>query len=234
MTLAIMQPYLFPYIGYFQLVNAADKFVVYDDVTFRKKGWINRNKILVNGSEVIFTVPLKNASSFVTIGQTEINKNLYENWKANFFKTLAMTYAKAPQYKRVFDLVTSVFNESHNTISSLATSSIVETCKYIGIDTDFIFTSSQYKNNDLKSQERVIDICKIENASTYINAIGGKELYSKDDFAKFNISLKFVQTRPVKYHQFNDDFIPWLSIIDIMMFNEPKDIRSLLCEYDLN
>ena len=181
MKIGIMQPYVFPYIGYYQLINAVDRFVIYDDVAFIKQGWINRNKILLNGEGHVFTVPIKNASSFTTIAQTGINHDLYEGWKAKFLKTLLQAYAKAPYYKEVAALVTNVFNTKCDTISELAAESLVETCKYLGINTEFILTATGYGNKELRAKDRVIDICKKEKAAIYINPIGGKELYTKDD-----------------------------------------------------
>jgi hypothetical protein len=233
MTLAIMQPYIFPYIGYFQLINASDKFVVYSDVSFIKQGWINRNKILLNNAGFMFTVPLKDASSYISIAETELNLPVYSTWRSKFIKTLAMAYAKAPFYKRISDLVMSVLNEEHRTISDLATSSLTNTCSYIGVKSNISFDVTEYHNNNLKGQARIIDICKQEGAGTYINPIGGQELYSKDEFAAQNIELKFIKTGAITYTQFNNDFNSWLSIIDVMMFNSPENIMDFLGRYDL-
>lgn len=233
MKLGIMQPYIFPYIGYFQLVNAVDRFVVYDDVAYIKQGWINRNQLLLNGTAFMFTVPLKNASSFTTIAETEINRALYQGWKNKFLKTLEQAYSKAPYYAQVADLVTSVFSNDCRTISDLATKSILATSFYLGIDTEFVLSATQYTNNDLKAKDRVIDICKREHADVYINPIGGKEIYARDDFDNAGLSLNFIRARGISYKQFSNDFVPWLSIIDVMMFNSPETIKGFLNEYDL-
>ena len=230
MKLGVMQPYIFPYIGYFQLINAVDRFVVYDDVTFIKQGWINRNRILLNGAAHIFTVPLKNASSFVTIEKTEINKALYDPWRNKFMKTLGQAYSKAPHYSMASALIDNVLTAGHDTINSLAADSIMQTCNYIGIKTSFIGTAAHYANNDLKAQERIIDICRKEEAQTYINAAGGRELYSKADFEKAGLTLKFIKTHSITYPQSGNDFVPWLSIIDVMMFNTPDRILGFLKE----
>ena len=228
MKLAIMQPYIFPYIGYFQLINSSDYFVVYDDVAYIKQGWINRNKILVNDTEFIFTIPLRNASSFITINKTEINQALYPNWKAKFYKTVTMEYAKAPYFQPAFDLIASVLDDKHNTICELATNSLLMTSKYLGINTCFILGSMHYNNDQLKGQERIIDICKKENADIYINPNGGRELYSKRYFADYNIILRFLKSDEVHYPQFSDNFVPWLSVIDVLMFNSPDYIKNVL------
>ncbi|MCD6012866.1 MAG: WbqC family protein [Flavipsychrobacter sp.] len=230
MKLGVMQPYIFPYIGYFQLINAVDRFVVYDDVTFIKGGWINRNKILLNGAAHVFTVPLKNASSFVTIGNTEINHALYDSWKNKFMKTLEQAYRKAPYYETGYKLVSGVLNSKSNTIGELAAKSIIDTCSYIGVKTDFVTTATHYGNSELKAKDRVIDICKKEGADTYLNATGGKELYDKDDFRNNGLELKFIKTHGISYPQLGNEFVPWLSIIDVMMFNSPEAIQGFLKE----
>lgn len=229
-----MQPYIFPYIGYFQLIHSVDKFVVYDDVSYIKQGWINRNKILLNGNDFIFTVPIKNASSFTTIRNTAINHQLYEAWRTKFLKTMTQAYAKAPYYSVVYNLVASVLHEMHDTICSLATASLLETSEYLGLSTKFILSATAYNNNSLKAKDRIIDICRKENVNNYINPIGGKELYSKDEFSNGGITLRFIKSHKIAYIQFNNEFVPWLSIIDVMMFNKPGDIKSMLNEYDLD
>ncbi len=233
MKLGIMQPYIFPYIGYFQLIKAVDRFVVYDDVTFIKQGWINRNKILLNGAAHLFTLPLKNASSFTTIADTLINTDLYKVWRYRFEKTLTLAYSKAPYYKESVELIMSVFNSNYETISELAVGSILETCKFLGVKTEFVLTATAYHNNDLKAKERVIDICKREKADTYINAAGGKDMYSKEDFNNAGLELKFLKPHSIVYRQLKPTFVPWLSMIDVLMFNSAEEIRTLFNEYDL-
>ena len=234
MKLGIMQPYLFPYIGYIQLINAVDKFVVYDDVNFIKQGWINRNRILLNCKDLMFTVPLKNASSFTPINQTGINDKLYPAWKTGFLKTVTQGYSKAPFFKEVSALLEEVLSSSSETISALGASGLIHICGYLDIKTEFVLSSSIYKNNHLRAQDRVIDICKKEGATVYMNAIGGMELYSKEDFRNAGLELQFIKTQNVPYKQFNCNFIPWLSIIDVLMFNAPEDITRMLGQYEIN
>ena len=228
-----MQPYIFPYIGYFQLINSVDRFVVYDDVTFIKQGWINRNNILLNGKPHLFSVPLKNASSFTLIRNIELNHNLYKSWKEKFLKTLVQSYKKAPNYEQVFGLISGVLNKECITISELAVNSIVSTCNYLNIPTEFVLTAAGYDNDGLKAKDRVIDICKREHAGAYINPIGGMELYDKADFEQNGLQLNFIKSLPLKYPQNTDEFVPWLSIIDIMMFNDKEQIGLFLKNYEL-
>lgn len=235
MKVGIMQPYLFPYIGYFQLINAVDKFIVYDDVNFIRQGWINRNNILVQGKTFMFTSPLNNQSSFLKINEVTVNHKLFEIWKPKFLKTLRESYSKAPFYKETFVLIDAVLNQNtlDMPVSDLATRSIFETCSFLGIKTTIAPTSSIYGNNNLKGAERVIDICHKEKAKQYINGIGGRELYDKDYFKKTNLDLSFIKPKGVLYKQFNNDFVPWLSIIDLLMFNSPEKINEMLNQYEL-
>jgi WbqC-like protein family len=234
MKIAIMQPYLFPYIGYLQLISSVDRFVVYDDVNFIKQGWINRNRILLNGKDSVFSVPLKNASSFVPINKTGLNEQLYPGWKDKFFKTLSQAYAKAPCFSEINEMVIKVFNTPCNSISELSVASLQQVCSYLGLGTEFVVTSSKYNNNHLKAQDRVIDICKTEGADTYINLSGGRELYSKDAFRAAGLELCFIDTKGISYEQFSGNFVPWLSIIDVLMFNDKTNTIRLLQQYELN
>lgn len=226
-----MQPYLFPYIGYFQLINSVDKFVIYKDVAFIKQGWINRNNILSAGKTSLFTVPLQDASSYKLIKDTRVNDDSFPKWKEKFYRTLEVNYAKAPYFSEIFALVKNVLDKETNSISELAEESVISVCSYLGMKTNFS-DSANYQNGNLKGKDRVIDICKKENADIYINAIGGKELYSKDEFKENNIELFFLSPAKVPYKQLNDEFTPWLSIIDVLMFNSKEAITGMLtmCE----
>ncbi len=232
-TLAVMQPYIFPYIGYFQMVAAVDKFIFYDDVNYIKQGWINRNKILVANGELVFTVPLKKASSFTLIKDTEINLDQYRIWKPKFLQTLAQSYKKAPFYNKAYPLVEEILDSESRTISSLAIQSVQKVAAYLQLETEFAVSSEVFDNRELERQERLLDICKTENALHYINAVGGQELYEKEDFQREGIQLNFIKTLPVQYSQFKNEFVPWLSIIDVMMFNSKEDIRLLLNKYEM-
>lgn len=215
------------------MINAVDKFVFYDDVNFIKQGWINRNRILVSNKDSLFTVPLKNASSFTQINETVINQPLFERWKTKLLQTIALNYKKAPFFNEVFLLLEQVLEEQYAFIAQLAVKSVVLTSAYLGINTRFCTSSETYKNKGLIRHERLIDICKQENATHYINAIGGQVLYKKEDFIKEGIRLDFIKTLPLSYKQFNDEFVPWLSIIDVLMFNSIEEIRVMLNKYEL-
>ena len=231
MTIAIMQPYIFPYIGYFQLINAVDKFVIYDDVNFINKGWINRNQILVSGKPHLFTILLKDASQNKLIHEVELA--IDDPWKKKFLKTIQQSYQKAPNYQKVFLLIEEIVNFRCENIAELTLYALKKVCANMNIHTEIVSSSRIYNNSELKAQERILDICKQENASHYINPIGGMELYEKNKFEKEHIRLDFIKSVASPYPQFKNAFVPWLSIIDILMFNDEENIAKLLKEFEL-
>ena len=228
-----MQPYFMPYIGYFQLINAVDKFIIYDDVNYIKQGWINRNNILLNGQGYLFSIPLKDASSFKKINEIEINLALFLKWKEKFFKTIDSAYKKAPFYEEVTIILKRILDSNNNKINELIYTSLVEVCIYLSIKTQIEKTSSVYNNSALQKEERLIDMCKKESANIYINPIGGQELYHKEYFLKNNIDLLFIKSKSLNYKQYNNNFVAWLSIIDVLMFNSPGAISEMLNQYEL-
>jgi hypothetical protein len=231
-TVAIMQPYVFPYVGYYQLIGAVDRFVVSDDVTYIKQGWINRNRLLINGEAAYFTIPLRRAASSTLIRDMVIDDEGQAGWRRRLLKTIANYYRRTPRFQHVFPIVEAVFTLQTASIAEMACASLTRVCEYLGIGTAFV-PSTQYGNHQLKGEARVIDTCLRESADRYINAIGGQTLYSKATFAGRGIHLSFLQSRPIEYGQFGGPFVPWLSIIDLLMFNGPDDMRRHLGAYDL-
>jgi WbqC-like protein family len=231
MRLAIMQPYFMPYIGYLQLMNAVDKFVLYDDVNYINKGWINRNRILVNGHEYLFTIPLKEASQNKLINEIYLSND--PKWRGKFLKTLEQAYKKAPFYLPAFEVTEKIINFDAEKVNDWIAESFGILTKYLGIETQIIPSSAIYQNTHLKAQERILDICQLEKTQQYINPIGGTELYEKSIFEEKGIQLNFIKSKPVVYPQFKNEFVPWLSIIDSMMFNEVAVIQGFLNEYEL-
>lgn len=233
MKIAIMQPYFAPYIGYFQMLSAVDKFVFYDDVNFIVRGWINRNRILNNGDAFLFSIPLEKPSLNNSINNTRINQFEYDIFKKKFQRTLSLNYKKAPYFSDVNDLLSEVFNKKFESISGLAIESVLAISNYIGLKPDFIIASEKYKNQKLRGVHRLLDICKEEEAREYINAIGGRELYKKHEFEEFFIKLKFIKSGLIEYKQFDYKFVPNLSIIDVLMFNSREDVQRMLRNYEL-
>ncbi len=235
MKLAVMQPYIFPYLGYFQLIAASDVFVFYDDVNFIKGGWIHRNRILVNNSDNMFTIPLIKPSSFRSICETEINFRILDKWKRTFIKTIIQSYKKAPYFKEVYSLIDSVLSlKEPTTISVLASKSVLAVCNYLGIEKKWLYSSQQFPNSKNKGRtERLLYISTELGCDTYINTTGGKELYLSTDFINAGVTLKFIKTEAVVYSQFSNTFVPNLSIIDVLMFNSKAEVRALLEKYSL-
>jgi hypothetical protein len=232
MKLAIMQPYFLPYIGYFQLMNAVDKFVIYDNIEFTKKGWINRNRILVNGKDSYITIPLKKDSDYLNVAQRELAGNFVDESK-KIIRQIVASYRKAPYYKEVMPLVEECFQRGSGNLFDFIHTSLTLLMQFLQIDTDMIISSSIDIDHTLKSQDKVLAICKNLNADIYINAIGGQDLYIEEAFRNKGIELRFIKTKPIEYRQFNNEFVPYLSIIDVMMFNSVDEIKLMIDKYKL-
>lgn len=231
MKLGIMQPYFFPYIGYWQLMNAVDKYVIYDDVNFIKGGWINRNRILLNGKPQYFNVQMKGASPFKLINEIEINCS--ESSINKNLKTIYMAYHKAPYFEKVNFLLEKILETQTDNLAEYVINSIRCVAEYLEIKTEIVISSLLSKSNKLKGQDKVIEICKKLNATDYYNAIGGMDLYSFYEFKKNGINLSFLKTNDICYEQFNNEFVSNLSIIDVMMFNSKDKIKEMLDDFIL-
>lgn len=252
MKLAIMQPYFFPYIGYFQLINEVDEFIIYDEVNFIKKGWINKNNILINGKSYSIRVPLREKSSFKKISEVEIQDN--DNWRKKMLLDLYVNYKRAKYFNDVYPILEKVINYPTIKISELNFQSIKSVCNYLGIKTKISndisrFSDLEYKLSSDSINEklfpniklnyferkviRILEICRIKDGTTYINPIGGTCLYEKEDFLANGVELKFVKTKEIFYQQFDNDFAAFLSIIDVLMFNSIDEVNELLGKYEL-
>jgi WbqC-like protein family len=237
-TLGIMQPYFLPYIGYWQLLAAVDRFVVYDNIQYAKKGWINRNRFLRNGADAFFTVPLKKASDYLNIADRSLADDFEPKTLLN---PLASAYRKAPFFGSVFPMIETIVRGPGWTHGSAPTSlfdylhhSIVATAAYLEIRTPIVVSSTVPIDHGLKAEQKVLALCKATGATRYVNAIGGRELYSVPAFAGQGIELQFIQTRPITYRQYDHPFVPGLSIVDVMMFNSKDAVRAMLGACDLS
>lgn len=228
MNIAIMQPYFLPYLGYWQLLSAVDTFVIFDDVNYINRSYITRNSILIEGNSKRITLNSIGASQNKLINQVKAGNN-----GNKLLKSIEHAYKKSPMFNDVFPLVENILQCPEDNLAKFLGNSIVSIAGYLGINAKIIYSSTLPINNELKSQARVIDICLKLEATTYINAIGGQELYNKSDFLKQNIKLKFLEPELSPYSQFKNEFIPALSIIDIMMFNSKEDIKDMLTNYNL-
>lgn len=230
MKVGIMQPYFFPYLGYWQLIAAVNKYVVYDDVAYIKGGWINRNNILMNGKPSLITLPLDNSSSFRNINEISVVKDPKAVEK--IIKTLNIAYAKAPYKHEVLPMIEQLLAENDN-IAMLNYNAILRINEYLGVDTEIILSSRLDKQCELKGQDKVIHINKLLGSDCYINAIGGMELYDRNAFAAEGIELKFLKLDEVAYVQLKNEFVPNLSIIDVLMFNGVSGTKELLRKFKL-
>jgi hypothetical protein len=228
--IGIMQPYFFPYIGYFQLIQSVDVFVIYDNIKFTKKGWINRNRMLQNSKDVMFSLPLKKDSDSLDICERELAADFNCD---KLLKELMGAYRRAPYFEQTFQLIERIMRYDDKNLFRFLHNSIIAICKYLLIETDTKISSKIAIDHCLKNQDKVLALCGAFGASTYVNAIGGIELYSKEAFIEKNIDLKFIKTMPIEYRQFNNEFIPWLSIIDVMMFNSKEEIFKIMKGYEL-
>lgn len=226
---AIMQPYFFPYIGYYQLIDSCDTFIIYDDVNYKKRSWMSRNYIVLNKQKFMINLFLSGASQLKKIN--EININLEDNKK--ILTTFKHAYHKSPYFQDVLNLINDIFKIKEENYSNFLLYSILKICEYLEINTQILISSDIKKNNDLKKEDKILHICKLLNATDYINAIGGESLYSKEFFKKNNLNLHFIKSNDIYYNQLSDEFYPNLSIIDILMNNSILDVKKMLKEYKL-
>lgn len=228
MKLAVMQPYLFPYIGYFQLIYATDLFLIYDDVAYIKQGYLNRNSILSTNGATRFTVPVPGASSNKLISELEFSGDV-----AKVLKTIEQSYSKAPYFPHIFPMIREALELEDRSIASVCQKSYEEIFFYLGIEKQFKKTSELDYDRAANARDRLIALCHQFGADCYINASGGRKLYAKPDFAKKGIDLKFVDSSPVNYSQGGDEFVPNLSIIDMLMSCSPQLVVEHMKRYEI-
>ena len=225
MKTAIMQPYFLPYMGYFQLINSVDLFIVYDNIKYTKKGWINRNRMLLNGKDVMFSLPLKSDSDFLDVCDREVAADFNPEKLLNQFSG---AYKHAPYFTQTFPLIEDIVRCEDCNLFKFIHYSISKVCEHLGIATEIRVSSDITIDHNLKNQDKVVALCEAVGATIYINTIGGIELYSKDDFTARGLELKFIRSKMFEYAQFSKEFVPWLSIIDVMMFNSINVIREAI------
>ena len=227
-----MQPYFLPYIGYFQLIHAADVFVVYDNIEYTRKGWINRNRILVNGKDEFITLPLKKDSDFLDVMDRRLADD-FEQTSVKILRQVKELYRKAPYVDEVYPLFERIMKFPDKNLFNFIHHSLDIVCSHLAITTPFKVSSTLPIDHQLKGEDKVLAIARGQQATMYINAIGGMELYSAERFASQGMELKFIKSEPISYRQFGNEFVPWLSILDVMMFNTKQDIQKYLNAYTL-
>lgn len=228
MKLAIMQPYFFPYIGYFQLIDSVDSFVIYDDVNFIKGGWINRNYILVRCVQQLITLQVLNASPNNLINEVRIGGN-----QKKILATIQQAYSKAPEFRRVYPLIESIIQYPEKNLSQFLAHALQLICDFLGVQVTWYTSSNLEKDNRLRGQAKVLAICDELDATHYINAPGGRALYDHSEFSGRGIDLSFIESDSTSYSQGCDQFVSNLSIIDVMMFNDRKGCSTLLDQYSI-
>jgi len=233
-SIGIMQPYLFPYLGYFSLIKHTDEWIVFDTVQFINKGWINRNRILKQGGDNVgfLTVPVKKASRDMLIKDVLIDKE--QRWKSKIFGQLTYYKKKAPFYEPTMKIVNVILEFETNNINELNVFALEKICDYLGIRFKFSFFSKNNYGIDTVAapDEWALKITKHLNFKTYINLPGGINFFDLEKYKRENIDLKFLAIKLEPYKTFNDRFIPGLSIIDVMMFNSPQRINEMLDNYE--
>jgi hypothetical protein len=230
MKLAIMQPYFYPYIGYFQMIYAVNKFIFYDDVQFIERGWINRNYLLSKEGRQLFTIPLKQYSLGDSINIIEVAGN--SNWKDSLLKTIYLTYKRAPNFEIIYNIIDSTLKIETSIISDYCIASIISVYNYLKINREFISSSEINYNRTASKTEKIISILESEKASELILPPGSIDLYSKE---QFNVPAYFIiPSDDISYKQFSKTrFEKNLSIIDILMFCDLEIIFKLLNFYSL-
>jgi hypothetical protein len=231
MKVGIMQPYFLPYIGYFQLIASVDQFIVYDNIKYTKRGWINRNRILLNGRDAIFSLPLKKGSDSLDIVERELAEDFDRAKMLNQFKG---AYGRAPHFELSYPVLEQIVQHGDTNLFRYLYHSIVQLSKHLGINREIRISSEIAIDHELKGQDKVLALCKAAGAETYVNTIGGVDLYAKTDFRNQGIDLQFIKARPFEYAQFGAAFVPWLSIVDVLMFNPLNTVRACIIEsYEL-
>ncbi|MBI5134901.1 WbqC family protein [Candidatus Uhrbacteria bacterium] len=230
MRLGIMQPYFFPYIGYFQLMNLVDEFVIYDNIKYTKESWINRNRILVNGEASYISIPLKKDSDHRDIYQ----RRLADNWpteRRKLINRIFACYKKAPQFDTVYPIIEQSLSSTAMNVFDFILRTLETTKNYLGIETPLLISSTIPINHQLNGEDKILEICRARKATVYINPSGGVALYDKEHFFKNGVDLIFLKTNDFNYPQFDNIFLPSLSIIDVMMFNAKDAIHTFLDSY---
>ena len=230
--LSIMQPYTFPYMGYFHLIEASDMIVFYDDVNFIKRGWINRNRILLDNKPFFFTIPLEKASQNKKIN--EIIPIIDRKIKNKLFMQVKHAYKKAPFYDEIIQVVFSALNKNYDSIADLGINSIKSIYDYLGKEIRYLKSSvCSSSTKEMDKADRLIQITKGLGYKNYVNLIGGMDLYNKEYFKKEGVKLRFVKSNDFTYRQFQNQHVPFLSVIDVLMFNEKERAKEMLTSYEV-
>lgn len=232
--ISIMQPYYFPYLGYFGLIKHTDEFILFDTPQYIRHGWINRNRILKQKEGWLYIkVPLKSHSRETAIKDIRIDNS--KDWKALTLSQLEAYKKRAPYYNEVIDTINELFSKPTNDITQLNKDCIMAVCRYLGIEREFpIFSQMDIKIDKPSSpDEWALNICRALNINEYWNPPGGMDFFDKSKYDTYGVNLRFHTQILKPYNQKRTDFEAGLSIIDVMMFNSPKEINNMLDMYEL-
>jgi hypothetical protein len=218
-----MQPYFLPYIGYFQLISEVDTFVVYDNIKYTKKGWINRNRLLMNGTDSVFSLPLASASDFLDIRDRTVSSDFDRTKLLNQFRG---AYSKAPEFRNVFPWLSDLVNHGENNLFEYLLQTILGVRSLLELQTEVVRSSTIEVDPALSGKDRVLATCRALGATVYVNPIGGLDLYDRVEFRNHRLDLRFLRSGPVQYSQFGCDFVPSLSIVDVLMFNPIPAVQT--------
>lgn len=224
------QPYFIPYIGYWQLINAVDVFIISDDYNYIERGWINRNRIIENGQPKYYNIEISHVSSNKKINELYLSEKFDRKKK---LMQIRGAYRKAPYFEAGYALMNQIINFPELNLAGFLENSIRQICDYLEIKTKFVRASSIPNNCNLKREYRIYDQCRYVGADKYINAIGGQNLYTYKQFESQGIQLGFIQSDNIEYKQLWYEFVPNLSIIDVIMFNSKKEIMQMLKQYKI-
>lgn len=232
MKLGMMQPYFYPYLGYWQLMNMVDEYIIYDDVNYIKRGWINRNRIKINGEASYFGISVRKASIFKKINELEVFFD--DGARELLIRKVENAYGKAPYKKEVLDLLKDTLYYDRMNLAEYLAYTNRQIASYLGIKTKIYSATELGLEHTSRGQERIIDICHERGCDEYVNAIGGKELYDRNIFEKAGIDLYFLRMDPdIVYPQGKGEFIPGLSILDVLMYNDQQEVQGLMKRFTL-
>lgn len=225
-----MQPYFFPYLGYFALIERCDSWVVFDVTQYTPKTWMNRNRVLhPAGSWNWVTVPLANSSNSIRIHEARV----LDPAKARngVIGKLSHYRRKAPHWRAVEQLVDAAFDGADgDSLVSLNTSAMRVVCQHLEIGFEPLVCSEL--GLDLSGVDHpggwAPAIASALGATEYLNPIGGSQLFVAEEFNRLGIALEFLEFPPFGYSVAPYTFEPGLSVLDVLMWNDASSVRAAL------
>jgi WbqC-like protein family len=228
MIIGIMQPYFFPYIGYFQLIAQCDVFVLHDDVQYIKGGWINRNRILMNHRAIWITFPVLRAAHHYPIKDRYFSSDPED--RNRLLRRIASAYRTAPLFGQVYPLIEDIMGFACTNVASFNNNLIRRVAAHLKLRTRFVLSSNLPKDNTLTGGDRVIEICRCLGATHYVNLIGGRGLYDRDAFSGVGLELRFLEPVGLGAAVPGSPSFP-LSIIDDLMHRSEPALADALKAY---